>query len=90
MWDCTDDFENQYHCTSSFYLLSCLALESSIIIYIEVRATVHVKCLGNSLNDINKQMLKLVMENLLNLKLIRNDPIFSNSCRFIKTKKIKM
>ena len=73
MWDHRDGRANQYCCASSIYLLSCLALEFSIIIDISLGAHGHEKYVFDGLNAIEKQMLKLAMVKLLNPESIRDD-----------------
>ena len=63
MWDHTDDCANQYCCASAIYLLSCLTLEFSIIIYKAARAPTNGKYVVYGLNARFKRMLKLEMSN---------------------------
>ena len=52
MWDHTDGCANQYHFSSAiYYLLSCLALDFIIIIYISVGSPGHVKDVFHGLNE---------------------------------------
>ena len=70
MLDDTDGCAKQYHCASYVYLLSCLALEFSTIIDKEVGAPGYGKYVVDSINDGDKWMLNLAMENKFNPKLI--------------------
>ena len=90
MWDHMDGCANQYRCTPYIYLLSFLALNFSIIIDIEVGEPRNGKDVVDGLNCRDKWMLKLEMSKLLNTKLIRDDPTFSSSCRFMKMNNIKL
>ena len=65
MWDNTDGYKNQYRCASAIYLLSCIALEFSIIIDREVGAPGNGKYVVDVLNARDKQMTKLAMEKIL-------------------------
>ena len=76
MWYHTDGCENQYSCASFICLLLFLDLELSIIIYIALGASVHVKYMVDGLNDRDKWLLQLAMEKLLNPGIIWDDPIF--------------
>ena len=76
MWDHTYGCVKQYRCASAIYLLSCLALEFSIIGDRSVRAPGNWKDVVDGLNDIYKQMLNSDMAKLLNTKLIKDYPIF--------------
>ena len=64
LWDHTDGCAKKYHCASAIYLLSCLALEFSIIIDRELVESGHGKYMVYGMNDIYKWMLKLAMENI--------------------------
>ena len=90
MWDQTDGCENQHLCASAIYLLSCIALEFSIIVDRAVGAPGHVKDVVDGLNYRDKRMLTLSMERLLNPKLIRDVPNISSSCRLTNTNNIKL
>ena len=70
MWDHTDGCTKQYRCESSIYLLSCIALEFSIIIYRAVVSPINGKYVVDSINVIYKWMIKLAIAKLLNTKLI--------------------
>ena len=74
MWYHTYGCAEQYRCASAIYLLSCLALELSIIIYRAVGSPINGKHFVDSLNAIYKQTLKLAMAKLLNPKFIRDYP----------------
>ena len=76
MWDHMDGYVNQYCCASAIYILSCIALEFSVIIDISVVAPVHGKDMDVGINSRDKRMLKLEIAELLNLKLVRYYPIF--------------
>ena len=70
IWDHTNGCANRYRCETAIYLLSCLALEFSIIIDRSVVAPEHGKYVVDGLNDREKRMLKLIMTKLLNTELI--------------------
>ena len=89
MWEHTDGCAKQFSCSSTNYILSCLSLEFSIIIYILVGAPKHRKYLVGGLHDRYKRILKLAMSKILNPELILDNPFFSSSCRFMKMNKIK-
>ena len=59
MWYHMDGCTNQYPFTSDIYLLSCLALNFSIIIDIEVGEPRNGKYVVDGLSCRDKQMLKL-------------------------------
>ena len=61
---------NQYCCAYAIYLLSCIALESCIVIYISVGAPVRGKYYVDVINDRYKQTHKLLMAKPLNPELI--------------------
>ena len=75
MWDHMDGCANQYRCESAINLLSCLALDFSIIIIRVVRIPVNRKDVVDGLNGRNKWMIKSATTNLLNPELIRDEPI---------------
>ena len=70
MWYHIDFGPNQYHCESDMYLLSCIALEFTIIIDRAVGAPGNGKNVVDGLNARYKQMHKLAMTKVLNPKLI--------------------
>ena len=70
MWDYTDGCTKQYHCASAIYLLSCIYLEFSIIIYRAVGAPEHGRYVVDGMNDRDKRMFKLAMANILKTELI--------------------
>ena len=75
MWDHTYSCAKCYCCASAIYLLSCLTLELSIIIDRAVGSPGH----GNVVDGLNaryKRVLNLATAKLLNMKLIRDDPMF--------------
>ena len=76
MWDHTDGCANQYCCTSVICLISCLALEFSIIIDISVQSPGHGNDVVGGLNARDKRMLKLAIPKLLDINLIRDNPSF--------------
>ena len=59
MWDHTDGCTNQYRCASAVYLISCIALEFSVINYKSLGASVHGKDFFDSTNARYRSMLKL-------------------------------
>ena len=86
MWDHRGGSAHQYYCTSAIYLLPFLDLEYNIINNRAVVSPGLGKYVIDGLNARIKQMLKLAIIKLLNTKLIRDDPIFKSSCRFMKIK----
>ena len=66
MWYHTDGLEKHYCCENSIYLLTCIALESYIIIDRSVGEPENIKDVVYGLNDRDKRMLKLEMTKLLN------------------------
>ena len=66
MWDPTDGCANPYIFASAVYLLSCLALEFSIVVDKSVGAPGHGIDVFDGMNDRYKRMLKLEMAKLLN------------------------
>ena len=83
MCDHKDGCVKQYHCAYSIFPLSCLALEFSIIIDRAVGECGYVRDVADGQKDIDKWMVKLEMENLLNPELIQDDPFF----KFIRAHK---
>ena len=73
MWYYMDGCTKKYRCASGIYLISCLALEFSIIIDRAVGAPGHVKDVVSGLNARDKFMRKLSMENLFNPGFIRGE-----------------
>ena len=67
--DHTDGCAKHYHWEPAIYLIPCLALECSIIIYRLVRAPGHGKYVVDGMNSRDKHMLKLAIANLLNPEL---------------------
>ena len=70
MWDHTDGCAKQYCCETAIYLLSCLALEFSIILDRAAAAPEHGKYVVDGLNAREKRMPKIVTTKLLNPELI--------------------
>ena len=57
MWDYKGGSIKQYHCAYSIYLLTCLDLESIVVVR-SVGALVHVRYVVGDLNDRDKLIFK--------------------------------